>query len=350
MHIKRVLLIGYGFSGRRIYRVLQYLKRELNFKVVGIIDKNKNLDFPRRVKFYSTIEHFFINDCNGADIAIIATNDFNHEIVFKKLSKYKNIDIISEKPLVKDIRSYKRLRSFFEERKVYINYVERFSPVLDDLLKFLAKNPIKLTKGIFFWGKDRYFDKRPTQGVYAEITHPLDLLIYLFNFKSPYIKVNSFTKFEFAVNNKLLVDSLDITIKENGLEFKGHSSFTWFVRKREFILYGKSEKNKNLRYQINLRFDNEKWDRDSISINVVNIKKKRRKEILFKNYPNKDYILDLDQLNKIFLFLKMSFISILKNEPDRKIAVLRDGQKNLEFIQQIKNQINKRKSDKYGFI
>lgn len=335
--MKNILLIGYGYAGKRFFKCLEYLKKDFDFNISGIIEKNKDIDFPQNVPVFVSIEDYFKK--NIADVVVVATNDFTHELIFEKLKVRGNFDIISEKPLVTNIDFYNSLKKFFNSRKICINYVERFSPIVNDLKNFLRKKNIKIERGVFFWGKDRFFDSRPTQGVYADVTHPIDLLVYLFRFRYPSIRINNYTTFDFTISRKDVLDSIDLTLKDKGIYITGHSSFMWSGRKREILLYTHRIKNNNYRYKISLFFDHPHWDYDTIKITRVNTKTLEQKVIFEKKYPEKNYITELDGFNKVLEFLRTSLDFMLQNKKDERIATERDAEINLKIINQFDLQI-----------
>lgn len=336
-----VIIVGYGFSGNRFLTCLNYLKKENSqINIVAIVDKNELLgDSLEIIPFYSNIDDAFEN--NKIDIVIVSTNDSTHEDIFDQLKKY-DVDIITEKPLVSNYDICKKLEPLFQSRKIYINYIERLSPIVNDFKTFINENELKITKGTFFWGKNRYFDPRPTFGVYADITHPLDLVCYMLDFKNPNLSVKNYSRFNYATNDDNLVDSIDIILKENNIIIDGHSSFTWAKRKREITFYAESS-NKDITFQINLNFDNPKWDTDEILINKVNMKNKSKVKVFNRKYESEITHSGLLEHNKMYYFVKQCIESIAYNKNNPNLANYNSAKLNMKLIQQLLNQTKENK-------
>jgi predicted dehydrogenase len=336
----KIALIGLGFSGTRFIRCLNYFSENNNYiEIIGISDLKKPInklfnDYP----FFSSIEELLKIDF---DVLIVTTNDNTHEDIFREISKLKrNIDVISEKPLVSTLKYCDELDSFFKNRMVFVNYVERFSPIIFKLQNFLHKQNLIFKKGSFLWGKDRFLDSRKTMGIYADITHPLDLLTFILKPTNTSVKVINYTYFPITQFDVPVVDSIDVLIKLDECNIIGHSSFTWLERIRKLILYADDKNNPKIGYQIKLSFDNVLWDYDKIQIVKYNKCNYTKKIIMNTEYPNSNYISKLPELNKVYAFLSTALKCIYEKKRTQKdLCDYNQAKGNLYLLQNIMMQI-----------
>jgi hypothetical protein len=339
----KIGIIGLGFAGRRFLRSFEYLRvvEKKDIEVIGLIDINKPKDLlSKKYPFYSNTKSF-LSKCTP-NVLVVATNDTTHANVFRDLKKLKNIIIFSEKPLVSNYKDCLNLETFFIKNKLFVNYVERSSPIINDLKKFVDTKQVIFEKGSFMWGKNRFFDHRSTMGVYADITHPIDLLCHIMNPKKIKIKVTDYTTCKFTQNNIEQTDTLNIKLVLDSCNIMGQSSYVWSERIRKIILFAVSKKFKNREYQIFLTFDKPLWDCDHIQINEYNTKTFCSKLILDKKYPGKGYISEMTQLNKVLSFVKDILFSGALNKNSVSCDYYQ-AKRDVQLIEKLKNQSKKLK-------
>lgn len=123
--MKKILLIGYGVWGKKIYKKI---KSQFNVDIIknrNSFKKNKFLNFKY-------------------DLVIIACNTQNHFNVIKKIPK-KNKKIFCEKPLTFKYQTSLKIMSFVSKKKqnIYISDIENYKNLK---LKFKKNNFVLRSK------------------------------------------------------------------------------------------------------------------------------------------------------------------------------------------------------------
>ena len=331
-------IIGFGFSGKRFLKCLVHLKEKFNLNIVGIVDRDIKLvsEVTENYKFYQSITDLLQEQT--VDVVVISTNDNTHELIFDVLKDYPSIGVICEKPLIGDFRKINDYNDYFENIKLTVNYVERMSPIIDLCVEKVSEFRIKIGKVIFNWGKDRFYDSRDTLGVLADITHPIDLVLFLLKLKNVILSVDSQSKYVYTLRGTELLDSVSIRLQTPDIVIAGNSSFLWESRRRSICLYGHDHQTGC--FQIKLIFDNPLWDSDSIEIVRFDELTKTKQVIFNENLSAEKLNTQLPQLNKVYSFLEQSLDYIVA---DSKNAVCKyeDAKLNINLLQKIYDEVTK---------
>lgn len=196
----KILIIGYGSSGKRYARILKK-----NFKIIdiNIVTNNPQCNYKKFSKLT------FIKELNF-DLAIICSETSKHYSQLKFLEKnFINKKIIVEKPLFSEDKKLK-----IKNNKVFVGYNLRFDPMIDFVKKKLINKKIVFSTFNCFsflpnWRKGLEYSKSYSAsklrggGVTRDLSHEIDLACYLANLK----------KIVFAANSKisnLNIDSDDV--------------------------------------------------------------------------------------------------------------------------------------------
>ena len=330
----RVGIIGLGFAGKRMLACLDHIRKTAgDVELAGICDIKPPPPPGDRVPFYSSVEPLLKN--GKPDVVVVATNDQNHEAVFEKLKGTK-IDIISEKPLTSSLESCLALEPILAGRKVFVNYVERLSPIVREALDFLQAHRITLERGTFFWGKNRYADPRPTMGVFSDLTHPLDLLCHMLVPSASTLRVDRCAQSRYGSPPIQRVDSIDLTCMFGTVYFDGHVSFLWDGRDRRIILYGRSTAT-GRRYQILMRFDHPKWDCDALTINSVDAHG-APEQVFSSSHPDEGYISILTERNKVLRFLQDALSAVRSGKKPTTLCDYREAKRNMRELDRVMRQ------------
>lgn len=337
------LLIGFGKAGKRFFEVINYINKDRNIiNLLGIIEND-----TKKTEKYNDSE--FFTSCDDAftkykeiDLIFICSNEKDHyqnyQDIYRNEVKFKKI--ISEKPLTKDIGEANWVLNHFNPNKISLNFVERYSPICNLFKDFINEKGLKPYRILFFWGKNRVFDERPTIGTYSEISHPLDLLTFLCGKKNKQdiVEIEGYINSEsgFCPGQLDTVDMISVNYTlNNDIYITGYSSFIWDKRNRKILIYLKDEKGKI--YLCKLVFDNPNWDDDSIEITKIG----KEKEVIFErkfNYFNVNK--EIYGLNKIYNFILENIGSLSEGGVHNNLANGNQGY----FIQEILENLNPNKS------
>ena len=158
---------------------VNHLNNLLNIKNISLINiydkiKRKELANKYNTKFSENIKEVI----NNSDATIIATPTTTHFKYFLECSKkIKNIFI--EKPLVADIKQFKKILQITKKKKINlkVGYIERYNPTIQLIKKILKKN--KILNLDFIRTNNRQNKIKDTNIIFDIMTHDIDLALYL---------------------------------------------------------------------------------------------------------------------------------------------------------------------------
>jgi predicted dehydrogenase len=169
----KISVVGLGQMG------VNHLNNLLNIKNINLISiydkiKRKDLENKYNSKFSDNIKKVI----NNTDAIIIATPTTTHFKYFLECSKkIKNIFI--EKPLVTDIKQFKKILQITKKKKINlkVGYIERYNPTIQLIKKILKKN--KILNLDFIRTNNRQNKIKDTNIIFDIMTHDIDLALYL---------------------------------------------------------------------------------------------------------------------------------------------------------------------------
>ena len=169
----KISIVGLGQMG------VNHLNNLLNIKNINLISiydkiKRKDLENKYNSKFSDDIKKVI----NNTDAIIIATPTTTHFKYFLECSKkIKNIFI--EKPLVTDIKQFKKILQITKKKKINlkVGYIERYNPTIQLIKKILKKN--KILNLDFIRTNNRQNKIKDTNIIFDIMTHDIDLALYL---------------------------------------------------------------------------------------------------------------------------------------------------------------------------
>ena len=169
----KISVVGLGQMG------VNHLNNLLNIKNINLISiydkiKRKDLENKYNSKFSENIKKVI----NNTDAIIIATPTITHFKYFLECSKkIKNIFI--EKPLVTDIKQFKKILQITKKKKINlkVGYIERYNPTIQLIKKIVKKN--KILNLDFIRTNNRQNKIKDTNIIFDIMTHDIDLALYL---------------------------------------------------------------------------------------------------------------------------------------------------------------------------
>jgi predicted dehydrogenase len=169
----KISVVGLGQMG------VNHLNNLLNIKNISLINiydkiKRKELANKYNTKFSENLKEVI----NNSDATIIATPTTTHFKYFLECSKkIKNIFI--EKPLVTDIKQFKKILQITKKKKINlkVGYIERYNPTVQLIKKILKKN--KILNLDFIRTNNRQNKIKDTNIIFDIMTHDIDLALYL---------------------------------------------------------------------------------------------------------------------------------------------------------------------------
>ncbi|MCJ9700067.1 MULTISPECIES: Gfo/Idh/MocA family protein [unclassified Bradyrhizobium] len=266
------LIVGFGESGRRFLQAcrLGSYRNRINVRCIVDIDPGKLVHGSsdgvlRSICLDEVLER------HSFDIVFICTSDRTHFDVFRKLHKHaaRIKRIVCEKPIAETLDQADIIANQFENMSVAVNFVERYSPVVSRLRHWIRSHDLCMKRALFNWSKQRINDARPTMGIFSELSHPLDLVLYVAGIEvgTDYAVVNAATILSGFTRDRVVVpDSVSMTLNFGDRALvSGSCSYLWSRRDRRVILYF-GARNGPIRYVAELRFDEPQWDFDSLEI------------------------------------------------------------------------------------
>jgi predicted dehydrogenase len=305
-NLLRTVVVGGGKAGGRFLRALRYADCASKFDVVGLVD----IDSTRLSGSAGT--HGCYTDLVEAlrrevpEVVVVCVNEEYHFEVLRTVLATPSIKhVVCEKPLTRTLEEFELLAPNSNGIPISVNFCERYSPVLDDCLAWLALESVEITRAEFWWGKYRIRDSRPTMGVLSELTHPLDLVRYLLGAEAdaPFrLESASSTNSDFSSFSDSVSDSVSVVGDIAGCLVLGTSSFVWEERRRRLVLYGRSQYDGRT-WQLVLDFDNPCWDNDTFSVYELEPNGGRRVETRGTAYRAADLPPEVRYVDKIYRYL-----------------------------------------------
>jgi predicted dehydrogenase len=302
-----VLLIGFGYSGKRFYRVLSDLAREAPDRVwlAGVcdVDPRRLREVPATVPTFDSLDGAL--EHTRPTTAVVAVNEYRHYEVLKRCAEAGLTRILCEKPLAASQDEARELCALLADTSVTVNLVERHSPVVDDYLRWAADVPgLAPTRVEFFWGKHRVGDARPTIGVLSELIHGLDLVNYLFRPPSYDVVSAHGLASDFSSARGEVVDTLDLVLRTPSFVVAGHCSFAWPARRRVITALLSCDRGRT--YRATLEFDSPHWDLDTLEVVEIDPRTGRLEKVLETRTASDDFPADLTGVYKLSRFVRTS--------------------------------------------
>lgn len=334
--MKKILIVGHGFAGRRFFKVLTFLNQSNAFEI-AIVDKDlsKLPENQTGLHLFSSLKAAL--SVFSPNIAIIAVNEEHHFDVLCELGM-SNVELIMcEKPLAKDLSQARILSEKLKNKIFSMNMVERFSSIIDKFAEWKGQQSNYRTSRVeFFWGKNRIKDARPTIGVISEIIHPLDLVYFIFGYQSLEVLNVISTSSDFSINNDFIPDSLDLVAQTESYVVLGHSSFVWKNRNREIVGFGQSDSGT---YRITFSFDNPLWDCDQLIIHRISANGKMEL-VLDYRVDNTHFPEELSQIYKVAKFVEESFGLLDGRKESSKLVTFKEAFRLQGLLESILNIVN----------
>ncbi|AVE48899.1 Gfo/Idh/MocA family oxidoreductase [Serratia marcescens] len=319
----KILIVGYGFAGKRMHTVLNYSNQNHKnaFRQIVIADPKMTGQVDGVLATYHDVEQALKH--HRFEAAIVTVNEEHHHGILKRLTEADIPRILCEKPLTATLDEAKELEPALSAKIFSMNLVERFSPVFKDF--FAWRNTVETLKPArvqLYWGKNRIRDCRPTMGVLSEAIHPLDLASFAFGIREIDV-IGGFMHHSNFSNRPedAIADSLHCKlISEDRCIISAHASFTWMSRRREMFAHLVGAKDS---YIVHFTFDMPRWDCDSVTVSRIDPKDGHRTTVLQKSYTNQDFPEPLDQLSKVYRFVTRSIDDkpARMNEPDSIVGL-----------------------------
>ncbi|MEU3479153.1 Gfo/Idh/MocA family protein [Streptomyces sp. NPDC033754] len=265
-NVEDVLVVGYGYAGRRFATALRHLAGEgFPVRIVGVCDREGHRLPDGETGFTDLTEALRVL---RPSVVCVTVNETQHASVYRTLSAYGRALVLSEKPLTADAEDGARAVADLAGHGFSMNLVERFSPVVRECARWLdEQGPFELLRVETFWGKHRIGDARPTMGVLSELIHPLDLIHRLFPGRPLDVLHAQGVASDLDVSSAATLDSLDVTARMGGAPVLLHSSYAWPKRVRTVSALLRSERSGM--HRVNLVFDTPHWDCDSLEIVAI---------------------------------------------------------------------------------
>lgn len=339
-----VLLIGYGFAGKRFGRALSYLARQHpdRIRFVAVVDSDRAKltgALPVERVFYDLDQAL---EATRPDAVVLAINEFAHFEALRRLAE-TDCAILCEKPLTATREEARRLEAPLAGHRVTVNFVERFSPILDVFFDWRRRNPgVAPVRVEFFWGKNRLWDPRPTMGVLSEVTHPLDLVDFLFSFDRWVVSEASGIVSDFAHGREKRLDSIQLLIDTGGYLVIGHTSFLWPRRQRSITAFLADPEDRL--YRVYLEFDQPRWDCDLLEIQEVVGATGELRPVLEHRVTNDDFPPELLRIFKVSEFVRLSLDAMEGRASGGRLVDLGQALKIQNLLEDIEESCDRRRS------
>ncbi|WP_316192596.1 MULTISPECIES: Gfo/Idh/MocA family protein [unclassified Bradyrhizobium] len=317
---RRIIVIGLGQSGARFIRACLAVGGEtIATEIVGGVDveEENRTKFSRLgVPCYPSIEE--ASRSVVADVAIVTVPEHHHYGVLLELKrKFPSlVRVMCEKPLAASMAEACHLVQMFTDEEISLNFVERFSPVVNELRQYITAKGRKIARVNCFWGKYRVKDARPALGVvHVELAHPIDLILMLAEVPTgaPFevaSVVGSQSNFDIKSSEASQLDTVHVAVTfATGLQVLASTSLLWSRRKRriEAILMDADGIAAELAV---LEFDNPIWDLDQLEIYDLRAVGGTPKRIHFTDISRGDWPANRLTIGKVCRFVEANLLEL----------------------------------------
>lgn len=301
----RTMIVGNGRAGGRFIRALGYGECAARFEVIALVDIDP-ARLPDKVGFGTYTSLSAALEREQPDVVIVTVNeDFHFEILETALAAPSVRHIVCEKPLTRTLEEFLELAPQTRGIPISVNFVERYSPIVEDCLTWLHDVSAAVARAEFWWGKYRIRDPRPTMGVLSELSHPLDLVRHIvgspekipIQMSSAAITSSDFSSFSNRTN-----DGANLIGNLGECLVVGNSSFIWDERRRKIILYARNEITSRT-WQLVLTFDDPVWDDDTFTVHEIDSVSGQRTKVAESVYRAGDIAIGIRHVNKIYRYL-----------------------------------------------
>lgn len=312
---ERIVIVGCGFAGGRFLHVLERLRRIEPWlaEIVAVVDRSdaKLRGLGVRCPKFADVRSALA--ATRPTVAIVAVNEHEHYAVLRALDRSPVRGVLSEKPLTTSLEQAENLADLFADRRLSLNMVERFSPVVDAYLRWRLGHPGFVPVRVEFqWGKHRIGDPRPTMGVFSDMVHPIDLIDYLFGIDGWRIDGCFGISSDFSVHRGSVVDTVSVLIRTRNFPVSGQASFAWPRRHRRIAAL---LSDGAALVRATFQFDDPRWDCDQLSIDAVDRDTGRLTSLMHVRTTNADFAPGLDQVFKVDRFTRAALDSLRTGRP-----------------------------------
>jgi predicted dehydrogenase len=302
-----LLIIGYGHAGRRFADAARYLQdsEDGQLALVGVCDVSASAREDAR-RFTSAYEH--VEEAMEAlrpSAVVVAVNEEAHAEVLHRLAPYAPQVILCEKPLTATVAEAESLPASIVDAQLSVHFVERHSPVLVDWFEWAStRSGLKPLRVEFFWGKHRIGDQRPTMGVMSEVTHPVDLVDYLFGFEQFEIVHAYGLESDYSPHHSMALDTISFVARTEDFAVIGVSSFAWPRRHR--AVSALLVDDEGMLFRLTIDFDTPRWDCDALRIELVDPSTGQRRTLVERRVQDADYPEEIRGVAKVAEFIRQS--------------------------------------------
>jgi predicted dehydrogenase len=288
---KRALIAGLGHAGVRFLRACLSVRRDdLTVRVAAVVDSDgRKLATFEELGFPGYLDVARACAAGPIDVAIVTVPELFHCRVIADVKRYHPTitRILCEKRLAPTMAEARMLTNLLANDELTVNFVERFSPIVEDLMNFIRSERRRVVRVNCIWGKYRIKDPRVTPDVLTELSHPLDLVLFLADVPvGTRFQVLAATSAKSNYNTgaaaSQALDTVHFTVEfETGLQLIGGTSYLWPQRRRqvELLLTDGAGQASELAVLV---FDDPIWDLDRLEIYDVRASG-GRPELVYKN-------------------------------------------------------------------
>jgi len=193
--LKNHIIVG---NGKWAKKIIFFLKKYRITKQLVVISRRKKFIFHPNYKELNKSDYIKILKNSGT--AHICSSNKTHLKYFNFFSK-KNIDFIIEKPMVNNLKEFKKLKSNFKS-KYLVNYIDLFNFNFERISNLLKKNKNKKISIKILYSNNFHKYKKKQELFESWLDHPLAIILFFnkkfSNFKIKKIKSIKDRKGKFA--------------------------------------------------------------------------------------------------------------------------------------------------------
>lgn len=170
--LRNHIIVGNGKWAKKIIFFLE--KYEIAKQIVVIGRKKKFISYPNNKKLNN---YDYLNILKNSNTAHVCSPNKTH-LEYLNFFLKKNIDLIIEKPIVNNLKEFKKIR-LNSKSKFLVNYIDLFNFDFEKICNLLNKNKDKKTSIKILYSNNSHKYKRKKELFESWLDHPLAITLFL---------------------------------------------------------------------------------------------------------------------------------------------------------------------------
>ncbi len=292
--MKKILIIGFGYWGSRIFNtLLNTCSKKYSITVFDTLSKHKNYYYKKKIEYFDDFKKIELSDF---DYFIISTSVSSHLFFIEKLAKYKK-PIFVEKTLTNNIKEFSKVEKLKNKYSlsIFTGYTYLYNSNIQKIKKIIKKIKNKDFLQIKFQRYNLGPIRKDTSVLNDLLSHDLAIFFYFFSVSNIKFHIQCL---KFKMKNN--IDSIFINFNFKYININFSASWLYprknriisIVHKQGVIYFSENEKI------LHIRKFSKKFDYNKMLYNIDNFNQKENNLYLSSNSLQDELLIFLKQNKK----------------------------------------------------